>query len=193
MAGTSIALDGNILRSVATGWTDRIGMLASLGCAIHCAAMPLVIGYLPSLGLTWMAGESFHKWMAVICAVIALVAFVPGWRRHRLIAPAMLGAVGIGLISSAAFALEPCCEHGASIQETNLHRPPSVSICDECDTCATASPAGSEAPPTWGKILRPYVTPFGGFVLIVAHLLNHRFGCRCCSGDQHCQSSTKES
>ena len=47
-----------------TRWTDRMGMLASIGCAIHCAAMPFVIGYLPSLGLTWMAGEGFHRWMA---------------------------------------------------------------------------------------------------------------------------------
>ena len=173
-------------------WSDVAGMLASLGCAIHCAAMPFVIGYLPSLGLTWMAGESFHKWMAVICAVIALVAFVPGWRRHRRFAPVMLGVVGIAFLSSAAFVLEPCCEHGASTQATTLSGPLEASVCDECDTCVAGTVAKSDAPQPWDTILRPYVTPFGGFVLILAHLLNHRFGCRCCTGEQHCQSSTEE-
>ena len=30
-------------------WADRAGMIASIGCAIHCAAMPLVLAYLPAL------------------------------------------------------------------------------------------------------------------------------------------------
>ncbi|MDG2383937.1 MAG: MerC domain-containing protein [Pirellulaceae bacterium] len=169
-------------------WSDLAGMTASLGCAIHCATMPLVIGYLPSLGLTWIADEGFHQWMAVSCVVIALAAFVPGWKCHGLIAPAILGVVGIGLISSAAFVLEPCCEHDASIQKTTMHSSLAAVACDECDACAPGTAAKSESSPSWGKTLRPYVTPFGGFVLIVAHLLNHRFGCRCCSDKQDCQS-----
>ena len=28
-------------------WADWAGMLASVGCAIHCASLPLLIGYLP--------------------------------------------------------------------------------------------------------------------------------------------------
>ena len=169
-------------------WSDLAGMTASLGCAIHCATMPLVIGYLPSLGLTWIANEDFHKWMAVVCAIIALAAFVPGWRRHQLIAPAILGVVGIGFISSAAFVLEPCCEHDISIQETTMQSSLAVVACDECDACASGTAAELESSPSWAETLRPYVTPFGGLVLIVAHLLNRRLGCRCCSDEQNSQS-----
>ena len=43
-------------------WADWAGMIASIGCAIHCAAMPLVLAYLPTLGLSWLADEVFHKW-----------------------------------------------------------------------------------------------------------------------------------
>jgi hypothetical protein len=46
-------------------WGDWLGMIASIGCAIHCAAMPFVIAYLPALGLSFLADEAFHKWMAL--------------------------------------------------------------------------------------------------------------------------------
>ena len=54
------------VQSSRADWTDFAGIAASLGCAIHCAAMPFVIGYLPNLGLTWMAREGFHQWTAVV-------------------------------------------------------------------------------------------------------------------------------
>ena len=31
-----------------SAWQDSIGIVASVGCAIHCAAMPFVIAYLPA-------------------------------------------------------------------------------------------------------------------------------------------------
>jgi len=64
------------------GWGDWVGMVASIGCAIHCAAMPLVIAYLPALGLSFLADEAFHQWMALACFVIALTAFIPGLCKH---------------------------------------------------------------------------------------------------------------
>ncbi|MEM0925351.1 MAG: MerC domain-containing protein, partial [Planctomycetota bacterium] len=51
--------DGSVSGSVLSGWSDWIGMIASIGCAIHCAAMPFVIAYLPSLGLSFLSDESF--------------------------------------------------------------------------------------------------------------------------------------
>ena len=181
-----------------TRWTDRMGMLASIGCAIHCAAMPLVIVYLPSLGLSWMSGEGFHRWMALICAAIAISAFVPGWRRHRKLAPAILGLVGIGMLSSAAFVLEPCCAACESNESTTTAQASTgTPACEECDACGTCesstiatSTIAASAPglslSLWGYNLTPFVTPFGGLVLVIAHLLNHRFGCACCSGEQAC-------
>ncbi|MEM6364443.1 MAG: MerC domain-containing protein, partial [Planctomycetota bacterium] len=54
-----------------SGWKDFVGVVASIACAIHCAAMPFVIAYLPAMGLSFLADEAFHKWMAVACFAIA--------------------------------------------------------------------------------------------------------------------------
>ena len=93
-----------------TNFRDGLGVAASVLCAIHCAAMPFVIGFLPLLGLSFLADPAFHKWMVAICLGLALLAFVPGWRRHRQWTPAIIGIAGLSLISFAAFAgPEDCC------------------------------------------------------------------------------------
>ena len=94
----------------ARGYRDGLGVAASVLCAIHCAAMPFVVGFLPLLGLGFLAEPSFHKWMVGVCLALALLAFVPGWRQHRRLTPALIGLGGLGLISFAAFAgPEECC------------------------------------------------------------------------------------
>lgn len=91
-------------------WSDCVGMIASVGCAIHCAAMPFVIAYLPALGLSFLADEAFHQWMAVGCFAIALTAFVPGLRKHGRFTPVMIGSAGLVMISIAAFGFAgECC------------------------------------------------------------------------------------
>jgi hypothetical protein len=90
--------------------SDLVGVSASVACAIHCAAMPFVISFLPWFGLTFLADESFHQWMAGFCAVIAMAAFIRGWRVHRRYLPAAIAAVGLAVITSAAFGLSgQCC------------------------------------------------------------------------------------
>ena len=74
IATDAIAIEPN-QASNQRAWADWAGMLASIGCAIHCAAMPLVIGYLPLLGIGWLADESFHQVMTGICFVLAAAAF----------------------------------------------------------------------------------------------------------------------
>ena len=99
-------------------WSDWAGMVASIGCAIHCAAMPFVIAYLPALGLSFLADEAFHKWMAFGCFAIALTAFVPGLRKHGRLTPVIIGSAGLVMISVAAFGFagECCaaCETGSA-------------------------------------------------------------------------------
>ena len=91
-------------------YRDWLGVGASVLCAIHCCAMPFVVGFLPLLGLSFLADPSFHQWMVAICLALALLAFVPGWRRHHRLAPAAIGIVGLGLITFAAFAgPDDCC------------------------------------------------------------------------------------
>jgi hypothetical protein len=48
---------------------DRIGMTASTLCAIHCAAVPLLITSLPLLGLGFLANP-WVEWSMIILALI---------------------------------------------------------------------------------------------------------------------------
>ena len=169
-------------------WTDGLGMLASVGCAIHCAAMPFVIAYLPALGQSFLAGELFHQAMAIACFVIALSAFLPGLRKHGSFKPLLIGGVGVSMLSVAAFGWAgeccPSCEEPAR---------PNVAVSEEacCPDCEspseaecvepTPSASGSKTSGILGAFL-PWITPLGGITLVFAHIANHRLGCAngCC-------------
>lgn len=176
-----------------SSWRDLVGIVASIGCAIHCAAMPFVIAYLPALGLSFLADEAFHKWMALICFLIAIVAFVPGIRKHKNWTPISVGAVGLVLITIAAFGLEgACCAscEAASAAHSNIE---GATACSQCECCSDQTQAGTATVESVSGIADseksllstfvPWVTPIGGILLVSAHLLNRRYGCRCgCCG-----------
>ena len=149
-------------------WADLTGFFASIGCAIHCAAMPMVIGYLPALGLGWLATQGFHQAMAVICGGVAIAAFVPAWRRHKSFRPGLLGIIGVSLITGHAFWGSDCCASEAA-----------TCSAEACELCL-------ESTPQVASFLPRLVTPLGGVFLICAHLLNHRLACLCCRGEQPC-------
>ena len=62
---------------------DRLGILGSALCLIHCAVTPLFIGYLSAAGLGFLGSEIVHKFLAAPLLVIALLAFWPGYRTHQ--------------------------------------------------------------------------------------------------------------
>jgi hypothetical protein len=177
-------------------WRDLLGIVASIGCAIHCAAMPFIISYLPALGLSFLADESFHKWMALACFLIAIVAFIPGLRKHGNWLPVSIGAGGLAMITFAAFGFAGECCPSCAAQTTNEERGinsfalVSTDVgCEHCEDCTalaettddstlTAGAAGDE-PKHQLSMLAPWITPFGGLILVSAHLLNRRYGCLC--------------
>ncbi len=182
-------------------WTDRLGMIASIGCAIHCAAMPFVIAFLPMLGLTFLADESFHKIMVFVCLSLAVIAFVPGYRRHRRWLPVVIAGFGLTLIATAAFALEGACcatcvaERNGAIAafpvDPNVATLSTVAAgemaCtdDCCELCAKQNPnlssfqACEPAMPDFASSILWLITPLGGLLLVSAHLVNRRFSCHC--------------
>ena len=188
--------------AVRTGWSDWLGMVASIACAIHCAVMPFVIASLPALGLSFLADEAFHKWMALICFGIALAAFIPGWRKHRRLLPAAIGMIGLTLISGAAFGLAgeccpSCAEVAANVQPADASTVDPICTEECCELCAAeaASEMDASDEPDSGTAqhaslsplsaisflspIAPWLTPIGGLILVAAHLLNRRFGCLC--------------
>jgi len=260
----SIAINPNNEPATSQAYRDWFGIAASLLCAIHCAAMPFVVGFLPLLGLSFLADPSFHKWMVGVCLVLALLAFVPGWRKHHRFAPTIIGMVGLGFISFAAFAgPEDCCptpcnettaavstdpngttpcaaaccstttDDSANVELVGLVTPNGETACaatccssttkvadtNEKAACASsccasdeknskasngpervanANPAeeascSAECCPTeddtfvtagtgeFMSLVWLLMTPFGGVILVIAHLANHRLSCKCTS------------
>jgi MerC mercury resistance protein len=62
---------------------DRVGFLASLICAAHCALLPIVIALLPAFGVAGALNDRFEALFAVFATVLGLFALVVGYRRHR--------------------------------------------------------------------------------------------------------------
>jgi hypothetical protein len=162
-----------------SGWCDLAGVAASGACVVHCLAMPLVIAYLPLLGLSWLADHQFHQWMAAGCATMAFSAFVPGYRQHRRWWPFLVGATGTCLLTWAALT-EPsgCCAACA----TNSWQEPcqteaAPSTC--CESALDKSVIDGQFGPA-GTVLfdAAWLTPLGGCLLVVGHLANVH--CRTC-------------
>lgn len=84
-----------------TRFADQAGIWLSSLCLVHCLLTPFILLGLPALSL-FKLSESLHEALAIILPAIALVAFVPGFRRHHQIRVLVLGAIGLLLIIGAA-------------------------------------------------------------------------------------------
>lgn len=79
-------------QQVRTMW-DKIGFGLSSLCLIHCLILPIF-----AMALPWMGGliddERIHLLFAAVTVPVALIAFVPGFFRHRRASILMLGLAG---------------------------------------------------------------------------------------------------
>lgn len=64
------------------GLLDRFGAFLGFACAIHCIAVPLLLGVLPALGLGFLADHEFDLTIVAIASVCALFAARSGWKVH---------------------------------------------------------------------------------------------------------------
>jgi hypothetical protein len=145
---------------------DRIGVLASILCAIHCLVTPPLLLFLPAFGRAWSHPAS-HWIMALVVVPLALLTLRQGFRIHGRKWVIASGVVGIALILAGAALpyLEP--------------RPVAVGehACDACCPSLNTAATGEtrlEIPPA------SVVTTLGGIALILAHLGNLRCRCVCC-------------
>ena len=65
---------------------DWLGAGASFVCALHCAALPIVVGLAPLAGAHWLASHAFDEWAVSIAllfggAVIGAAYCTHRWRR----------------------------------------------------------------------------------------------------------------
>ena len=82
---------------------DRVGMVTSALCFIHCVAAPVVLSLSAVSSHFLPSEEHTHRLLAVFVTIIGAAAIGFGYRRHkrkRVLGVALLGLV---LICSAAY------------------------------------------------------------------------------------------
>lgn len=135
---------------------DRTGVIASVGCAIHCALAPALLLFAPTLG-GWWAHPSTHLAIAMLVLPIAGAALYRGFGDHAKRWILTVGALGmllvtIGTILPFAGTSDACCPvliHDPVTGETTLHVPAATIL-----------------------------TLLGGIALITAHVANIRAACK---------------
>ncbi|MBC6941313.1 MAG: MerC domain-containing protein [Xanthomonadales bacterium] len=77
---------------------DRFGAGASLLCALHCAALPLIVVALPMLGLGFLADHRFEQGFVAFASTLAVTSLGLGFRHHRRLQPFGLLLPAIALL-----------------------------------------------------------------------------------------------
>ena len=80
---------------------DRVGVFASVLCAIHCALTPILLLMLPTFGRVWSHPAS-HWGMALFVVPVAAFTLTRGFRRHRRRWVVGVGVLGMALVVAGA-------------------------------------------------------------------------------------------
>lgn len=75
---------------------DLAGIGASAICVMHCVVTPILVVFLPVLGAI---EEPVHAVLALVILGVGLLAFWPGYLRHRRWQLVVVAIVGLALIS----------------------------------------------------------------------------------------------
>jgi hypothetical protein len=82
---------------------DTFGATGSFLCALHCAALPLLVALVPAVGFTFLADEGFERGFVVFASAFALASLLIGFRRHRAFRALMFLIPGITVLAVGAF------------------------------------------------------------------------------------------
>jgi len=129
------------------GRADRLGVLLSGVCMVHCLLLPVMLSTLP----LWPAAAAWHRWLHPVFALIliptTMVAAVAGYRKHGR--RRIVGVLGVGLAVILSAGVLGHAMPGAAV-ETGLTVAGSVLLiaghwrnwrADRCCKVATACPA----------------------------------------------------
>lgn len=77
---------------------DKLGVTASLICAVHCLALPLLLTSLPILGIDLVENKAVEIFMIVLAFVIGIIALAKGRKEYNSSKPMLLFSIGIGCL-----------------------------------------------------------------------------------------------
>ncbi len=101
---------------------DRIGIFASVLCAIHCALTPVLLIMMPTFGKMW-AHPATHWGMAIIVIPIAIFMMRKGFREHGKKWVLALGSLGVLFIIVGAILPYTEATPTAVVQEKVISEP----------------------------------------------------------------------
>ena len=97
----------NLMNEKIGKWLDAAGVTASWACAAHCLALPLLVGVLPLVGLSFLLDETTERVFIIVSILLAAMSLLPAYfREHGKLRSIFLAAAGIGLIVMTHFFLE---------------------------------------------------------------------------------------
>ena len=124
---------------------DRLGVAASVLCAIHCALAPILLIALPTFGKIW-AHPASHALVAIFIVPLAFFSLYKGYKKHQkrwILVSALIGIFFV--LGGAALPAFTKASPPASTS-TDAPTPPAAaaeeddcdSSChDECEDCAS--------------------------------------------------------
>ncbi|MFP5519487.1 MAG: MerC domain-containing protein [Bdellovibrionia bacterium] len=80
---------------------DKVGILISGFCALHCVATPFLIFSLPALGYAF-EHPLFHFLLALFVVPVGVFAFYQGYKQHHQKGILLLGFLGLFVIGAMA-------------------------------------------------------------------------------------------
>lgn len=86
---------------------DRIGVIASCVCAVHCAATPFLLALLPLFGLGVVADPRTEWVLVIVSSVLGISSLLPAYiGKHQKTRPLVVFAIGLALIFFARVSFE---------------------------------------------------------------------------------------
>lgn len=94
---------------------DRVGIFASVLCAIHCAAAPVLLLFLPAFGSIW-AHPASHVLVALLVVPLAIFSIRKGYQVHGR--KWIMASAGLGILFVLIGAALPAFGNGGAGEST---------------------------------------------------------------------------
>lgn len=85
---------------------DIIGFAASMLCAIHCVALPLILTVSTLSGLAFLGNHLIEFVFLIISAIIATWSLIPAFKKHQKKLPIAIAIIGFIFLITSRFL--PC-------------------------------------------------------------------------------------
>ncbi|QHN04970.1 MerC domain-containing protein [Granulicella sp. WH15] len=129
-------------RQSLVGMVDRIGIIASAACFVHCVGAPIVLSLMAVYAHLLPAEETTHRVLAILVTILGAVAILSGYQKHKRRSILALMALGLALISTGALFgdrlpshwLEVAITLAGSICMITAHRQ-NHTFCKQCTAC----------------------------------------------------------